>query len=152
MQISPETVRDLARLLRQTELGEVAIEVAGEVPQRVIVRRQPAPPVLYATATTVDEPLAVAAETAAATVAYDESPAEPLPETITVTATAVGLFRAAPVRVGDAVRMGQVLGSVESLKVPNDVAAPAAGQITEILVEDGQGVEFGQPLVALVAE
>jgi biotin carboxyl carrier protein len=41
---------------------------------------------------------------------------------------------------------------VESLKVPNEVYAPAAGRVSEILASPGQGVEWGQPLVLLLPE
>ncbi len=54
---------------------------------------------------------------------------------------------AAPyVSVGDTVKKGQVLCIVEAMKVMNEITATCAGQITEILVEDSEGVEFNQPL------
>lgn len=68
-----------------------------------------------------------------------------------VTAPMVGVFRASdpPVRTGDAVRAGQVVGFIESMRLMNDVTAEAAGIVGEVLAEDGLAVEYGQPLLAL---
>lgn len=72
-------------------------------------------------------------------------------ETVTVSATAVGMFRRSqpPLKIGDSVILGQVVGIVESLKIPNEVIAPVAGEVTEILAEEGQAVEYGQSLFLL---
>jgi acetyl-CoA carboxylase biotin carboxyl carrier protein len=51
------------------------------------------------------------------------------------------------VEVGDTVAVGQTILIVEAMKHMNEVAAPHAGRVTEILVTDGQPVEFGQPLM-----
>ena len=87
----------------------------------------------------------------------DEAP--PAAENWTMTAPCVGIFRAgsradtAPrTEVGVAVETGQVLGYVEAMGVMNDVAASCAGQVSEIAVEDGQPVEYGQPLFVLGPE
>ncbi|MDG4797257.1 acetyl-CoA carboxylase biotin carboxyl carrier protein [Micromonospora sp. WMMD1082] len=56
---------------------------------------------------------------------------------------------AAFVAVGDLVRPGQVVGIVEAMKLMNEVTADRAGRVTEVLVADGQPVEYDQPLVAL---
>lgn len=65
----------------------------------------------------------------------------------------VGVFRSSMqpggkplVTVGAAVREGQVVGAIEALQVYNEVEASAAGTVREILVEEGQPVEYGQPL------
>ena len=76
-----------------------------------------------------------------------------------MTAPCVGIFRAgsrvdaAPrVEVGASVEAGEVLGYVEAMGVLNDVEASCAGLVGEIAVEDGQPVEYGQPLFVLRAE
>ncbi|MFV2102418.1 acetyl-CoA carboxylase biotin carboxyl carrier protein [Micromonospora sp. LOL_024] len=57
---------------------------------------------------------------------------------------------AAPfVAVGDLVRPGQVVGIVEAMKLMNEITADRAGRVAELLVADGQPVEYDQPLVAL---
>jgi acetyl-CoA carboxylase biotin carboxyl carrier protein len=73
-----------------------------------------------------------------------------------VRAPVVGTFHRAPepgaapfVAVGDVVRPGQVVGIVEAMKLMNEVAADQAGRVTEVLVEDGEPVEYDQPLIAL---
>jgi acetyl-CoA carboxylase biotin carboxyl carrier protein len=53
------------------------------------------------------------------------------------------------VEVGDDVRAGQTILIVEAMKHMNEVATPRAGRIVEILVEDGQPVEYGQPLAVI---
>lgn len=87
----------------------------------------------------------------------DSAPASA--DTWTMTAPCVGIFRAgirpdaAPqTEVGAAVQSGQVLGYVEAMGMMNDVEASHAGRVTEILVGDGQPVEYGQPLFALNPE
>ncbi|MBO9404353.1 MAG: acetyl-CoA carboxylase biotin carboxyl carrier protein [Thermomicrobium sp.] len=74
----------------------------------------------------------------------------------TITAPMVGTFYAAPrpgaepfVRVGDRVEPGQVVAIIEAMKVMNEIVAERAGTIVEILVENGQPVEYGQPLMRL---
>nr|WP_246141343.1 acetyl-CoA carboxylase biotin carboxyl carrier protein [Micromonospora olivasterospora] len=68
----------------------------------------------------------------------------------------VGTFYRAPepgaapfVAVGDLVRPGQVIGIVEAMKLMNEVTADRAGRVIELLVGDGQPVEYDQPLVAV---
>jgi acetyl-CoA carboxylase biotin carboxyl carrier protein len=53
------------------------------------------------------------------------------------------------VEVGDDVRAGQTILIVEAMKHMNEVPAPRAGKVVEILVEDGQPVEFGEPLMII---
>ncbi|MEH0843977.1 acetyl-CoA carboxylase biotin carboxyl carrier protein [Micromonospora sp. CPCC 205711] len=75
---------------------------------------------------------------------------------LAVRAPIVGTFYRAPepgaapfVAVGDLVRPGQVVGIVEAMKLMNEVTADRAGQVVEILVDDGRPVEYDQPLVLL---
>lgn len=70
-----------------------------------------------------------------------------------VTSPLVGVFYAAPaedaeafVKVGDTVKKGQVLAIVEAMKLMNEIESEYDGTITEVLVENGQAVEYGQPL------
>jgi acetyl-CoA carboxylase biotin carboxyl carrier protein len=53
------------------------------------------------------------------------------------------------VKVGDTVTAGQTLMIVEAMKTMNPIPAPKAGRVLEILVEDGQPVEFGEPLAVI---
>ena len=73
-----------------------------------------------------------------------------------ITYPLVGVFYAAPaedaeafVQVGDTVKKGQVLAIVEAMKLMNEIESDYDGTIAEILVENGQAVEYGQPLFKL---
>jgi acetyl-CoA carboxylase biotin carboxyl carrier protein len=76
------------------------------------------------------------------------------PAGVTITSTAVGLFRQSspPLQVGDTVKNRQVVAIVESLKIPNEITTRVAGRIVEVLATEGQGVEYGQPLLVIVPE
>jgi acetyl-CoA carboxylase biotin carboxyl carrier protein len=74
----------------------------------------------------------------------------------TVTAPLVGLFHTwarpkggAVVAIGDMVKVDQVVGTIQSLNVINEVESQVAGRVIEILVQDGKPVEYGQPLMII---
>jgi biotin carboxyl carrier protein len=74
----------------------------------------------------------------------------------TVVAPLVGIFHTwakpkgkALVSVGDRVKVGQLVGTIQSLNVINEVESALTGRITELLVQDGQAVEYGQPLLVV---
>ena len=106
-------------------------------------------------------PAVAPAAPAAATVSAAEAPqaaesAEELPAGNVVKSPLVGTFYAAPaedaepfVKVGDSVKEGQVLAIVEAMKLMNEIESDFTGTVTEILVENGQAVEFGQPLFVI---
>jgi acetyl-CoA carboxylase biotin carboxyl carrier protein len=56
---------------------------------------------------------------------------------------------AAFVKVGDRIAKGQTILIIEAMKVMNPIPAPHAGTVTQILVQDGQPVEFGEPLMVI---
>ena len=73
-----------------------------------------------------------------------------------IKAPLVGTFYVAPsegaepfVSVGDKVKKGQVIGIVEAMKLMNDVVAACSGTVAEVLVKDGDLVEYGQPLFVI---
>lgn len=88
----------------------------------------------------------------------NEEPAAPVGEKTPtagniVKSPLVGTFYAAPaedaepfVKVGDSVKEGQVLAIVEAMKLMNEIESDFTGTVKEILVENGQAVEYGQPL------
>ena len=83
---------------------------------------------------------------------------QPVTETKKViTSPLVGVFYAAPaedapsfVKVGDKVEAGQVVGIVEAMKLMNEIESECAGTVAEVLVENGEPVEYGQPLFRIV--
>lgn len=134
MQMSASDVHAAAALLAEFNLGELVVESLDEgAPFRLRLAREATPRCAVA----APPPATLAAAEAA-----------PVSSNLEVTSTAVGSFRAAPtpVRTGDKVTRKQVLGSVESLKIPNDVLCPADGIVVAVLVEEAQGVEWGQVL------
>ena len=70
---------------------------------------------------------------------------------LTVRATLVGVFRSSVV-VGQVLEAGAPIGSVVALGMPTQVTVGEAGSVSEILVEDGSPVEYGQPLLVLLRE
>jgi len=149
--VDTELIRDLAALLRETELSEIEVEQDGF---RVRVSRQVAPAptqVTYAEAPRPAEPLPVAGAAEGA-----KSLADPARHPGCVPSPMVGTVYRAPapnskpfVEVGDEVRVGQTILIVEAMKHMNEVAAPHAGKVVAILVEDSQPVEYGQPLIII---
>jgi biotin carboxyl carrier protein len=149
------SIREIAAILRESELGEIHLETTdeNETPARLRLKRA-APAPTFATpapqsessapagSTPEEQTAAAAAEASAGATATGRAP------TFEITSHAVGVFREAkiPVVAGDLIKVRQVLGSVESLRVPNEIVAPSAGRIARIAVRDGQGVEFGQTL------
>lgn len=90
-------------------------------------------------------------------VAVNNTTAETKTEGTIITSPLVGTFYSAKaegeapfISVGDTVKKGQVIGIVEAMKLMNEIEAESDGTVAEILVENEQLVEFGQPLVRLV--
>lgn len=136
-------IEKLAKLLEKTGLTEIEIE---QDDQRLRLRRE--------------EPQAV--HTAAPVVqAAPSAPTAPAAVPVTDTQDAqkaplVGTFYRAPspdappfAKVGDKVKKGQTIAIIEAMKTMNHIEAEQAGTVQEILVEDGEPVEFGQPLVVI---
>jgi acetyl-CoA carboxylase biotin carboxyl carrier protein len=101
-------------------------------------------------------PQPAAAAVPAAPLAAAEPAAPPAPEGHIVKSPMVGTFYrsaspgAAPfVEIGDAIEQGDTLCIVEAMKLMNEIEADASGTIKAILAENGQAVEFGQPLFVL---
>lgn len=81
---------------------------------------------------------------------------EMVEESILITSPIVGVFYSAPgpeeapfVKVGDTVEKGQIVGIVEAMKLMNEIESDVSGIVEEILVENGESVEYGQPLFRL---
>ncbi|MBU6493705.1 MAG: acetyl-CoA carboxylase biotin carboxyl carrier protein [Burkholderiales bacterium] len=99
---------------------------------------------------------AAAAPAAAAATEGGAAPAAAAPQGHVVTSPMVGTFYRAPspgadpfVQVGDTVKEGQTLCIIEAMKLLNEIEADKAGVVKEILGENGQAVEYGQPLFVI---
>lgn len=91
------------------------------------------------------------------TVTVAEAPAAEEAEGTIVPAPMLGTFYRAPgpgepdfVDVGEEITVGQTIGIIEAMKIMNEIAAETGGMIVEFLVESGQPVEYGQPLLRLM--
>ncbi|MGN6234510.1 acetyl-CoA carboxylase biotin carboxyl carrier protein [Dyella sp. KULCS107] len=147
-------IKKLIDLLEESNLAELEIKEGEEV---VRLSRVPKGGVAVAAA---PAPVAVApAPVAAAPVAAPaaEAPAaDALPEGHVVKAPMVGTFyasstpgAAAFVKVGQQVKAGETLGIIEAMKMFNQIEADVAGTVKAILVENGQPVEFDQPMFVI---
>ncbi|RIJ22196.1 acetyl-CoA carboxylase biotin carboxyl carrier protein [Henriciella barbarensis] len=146
-------VRELAAILRDADLGEVEVEHDG---LRIRVSKaspmQAPAPVQYAAA---PAPAAAPAAPASPAAAASAPAAAPVSENA-VTSPMVGTVYLSPepgskafVQVGDKVKKGDTLMLVEAMKTFNPVEAPQAGTVKEIIVQDAQPVEFGEPLIVI---
>jgi acetyl-CoA carboxylase biotin carboxyl carrier protein len=142
--IDHDLIRELARLLDETGLTEIEYERDG---QRVKVVRQ---------VQVVATPARAIVAAEAAAIAAGDAPIDPAKHPGAVTSPMVGTAYVGPepgarpfVEVGSRVRAGDTLLIVEAMKTMNQIPAPRAGTVTQILIEDGQPVEFGEPLMII---
>ena len=141
--IDEALIRKLAKLLKETGLTEIEydtddarirVSAAGTV-----IAAAPAPATaapanaLTAPAASADAPAAGSVSSPMVGTAY----LSPEPNA------------AAFVKVGDRVAKGQTILIIEAMKVMNPIPAPHAGTVTQILVQDGQPVEFGEPMMVI---
>src|SRR5262245_9984127 len=139
-------IRELALLLDETSLTEIEIERAG---LRVRVARN----VTVSAAMPANfQPMAAAAAAVSAAPAATDLAKHPgvVPSPMVGTAYWAPEPGAKPfIEVGAKVSAGQTLLIIEAMKTMNQIPSPRAGTVTQILVEDGQPVEFGEPLVII---
>jgi acetyl-CoA carboxylase biotin carboxyl carrier protein len=152
LQFDPATIRELAQILRESDLTE--IELVDNDMRVKLVRQVTVAPMAMPVAAA-----AHAAPSAALPAAAAPAPAAPSAEIDAdhpgaVTSPMVGVAylssepTAAPfVTVGSKVTQGQTLLLIEAMKTYNQIKAPRAGTVTRILVESGTPVEFGEPLM-----
>jgi acetyl-CoA carboxylase biotin carboxyl carrier protein len=143
-------VRKLADILRDTELTEIEVE-QGELKIRVAREVTVAAPAQIAVAAAPAPALAPAAAIAVpATAAPEARPGELVESPMVGTVYLQPQPGADPfVKPGDRVRQGQTLLIVEAMKTMNPIPAPRDGVLLEVLVQDGQPVEFGEPLAVI---
>jgi len=137
-----DTIRGLARLLDETGLTEIEIERAGE---RIRIGRSARP-------VNVAAPAVVAAPIAAPPAAGADPAKHPgmVPSPMVGTAYLAPSPGARPfVDVGQSVKAGDTVLIIEAMKTMNQIPAPRGGIVTQILVEDGQPVEFGEALMII---
>lgn len=148
-------IKHIIDLMKRSDLTEFEIE---EKDLKLRICRESQKPVVYAAA---PAPLSAAPAPAAApaspALAAPGKPAEE-PGTALIKSPMVGTFYRAPspdsssfVEVGSEVKADSVVCIIEAMKVMNEIHAEAKGKILEVLVENGQSVEYGQPLFKIKA-
>jgi acetyl-CoA carboxylase biotin carboxyl carrier protein len=140
-------IRELALLLDETSLTEIEIERAG---LRVRVARN------ISIAASMPANFQQAASAPAAASVTPAAIADLAKHPGAVPSPMVGTAYSSPepgakpfIEVGTKVSVGQTLLIIEAMKTMNQIPSPRAGTVTQILVEDGQPVEFGEPLVII---
>ena len=154
MQVDVDMVRQLAQVLDETQLTEIEVEdgkrrvrVARTAPPAAAPAMHYAAPQMMAAPSPAPTQAPAAAETGVST---------PAPAANAVKSPMVGTVYLASdpsakpfVSVGQKVAAGDTLLIVEAMKVMNPILAASAGTVTAVLVENGQPVEFDQPLVVV---
>jgi acetyl-CoA carboxylase biotin carboxyl carrier protein len=140
--IDHDLIRELAKLLDETGLTEIEVERGGF---RVRVARG---------ATGAPAAVASAAPPAPMAAPVKSAPADPAKHPGVVTSPMVGTAYVGPepgampfVDIGSKVLAGDTVLIIEAMKTMNQIPAPRSGTVTQILIEDGQPVEFGEPLL-----
>ena len=157
VEIDATLVRQLADILNDTSLteieverGELRIRVAREITAAPVMQYAAAPQAAYAPApaAAAAAPLSMPSDPATIVAKSGETVKSPMVGTVYLQASP----EAAPfIKAGDKVKKGQTLLIVEAMKTMNPIQAPRDGVVSEILVGDGQPVEFGEALVMLEA-
>ena len=149
LQFDPATIRELAQILRESDLTEIEL-VDNDM--RVKLVRQ-------VTVAAMAMPMAAAHAAPSAALAAAAAPAAPAaeidadhPGAVNSPMVGVAYLSAEPtaapfVTLGSKVTQGQTLLLIEAMKTYNQIKAPRAGTVTRILVESGTPVEFGEPLM-----
>jgi acetyl-CoA carboxylase biotin carboxyl carrier protein len=145
-------VKKLIELLEESGIAEIEIKEGEEavrisrMPTGAYATHAPAPVMMPAAIAHAPAPVAAPVEVAA----------KPRANEHVVTAPMVGTFYAAPtpgakafVDIGDEVKVGQVLCIIEAMKMMNQIEADKGGKVTSIMAQNGDPVEFGQPLFVI---
>jgi acetyl-CoA carboxylase biotin carboxyl carrier protein len=145
--VSVKQLQRLVHLIDESDVSEIEVKCADRG-MHLVLRKAKADGKIEASDYQIVNSSTVSTADAAAT--------SPVEKKHTVTASLVGIFHtwAKPktpplVTVGDRVKVGQVVGTIQSLNVINEVESLVAGRVVEIFVQDGQPVEYGQPLMAI---
>lgn len=130
-----EQIEQLLHLLQQSDASELEVETDR---WRLRAKRQ----------------VTVAVEIPPPITTSSPEPAPPEPRSEWVRAPLVGFFqsRPKPIQVGDVVQEGEVVGLIKAMGLVNEVQSPVNGHVVEMLVEDGDPVEYGQPLYRVEVE
>ena len=157
-----QEIREIIKLVDASSIDEFVYEADGA---KVKLKKKGGVTEVVAPKKVVEAPVAAAPVAPAAPVAQavvQAAPAAPVVDTVElhkITSPMVGTFYQSPnpespafVKVGDKVGDESIVCIVEAMKLFNEIEAEIKGEIVEILVKDGQLVEYGQPLFLVKAE
>ena len=149
--IDARLVRKLADILTDTGLSEIEVEHGG-LKIRVAKMLTAAP--VHVAAPAPAAVAAVSAPAAPAAAAADPAPVRAKGDTVASPMVGTVYLQPQPganpfVKVGDTVTQGQTLLIIEAMKTMNPIPAPKGGVVRAIMAEDGQPVEFGEPLAVI---
>ena len=143
-------LKKLVKLMNENDLVELEIEEQGST---VRLRKAPALTSFTGASHAMPQLLQSAPTAAAPAPVAPAAPAGPPPGTVEIRSPIVGTFYKTPspespayVAVGDRIKPDSVVCIIEAMKVMNEIKAEIAGEVVAILVENGEPVEFGQPL------
>jgi len=144
-------IKKLIELLEESGIAEIEIKEGEEA---LRISRMPAGTATGHAAAQIAHLATLPAAAASAALPAAESAApKPKPNEHVITAPMVGTFYASPspgakafVEIGDEIKAGQVLCIIEAMKMMNQIEADKAGRITSVMAQNGDPVEFGQPL------
>jgi acetyl-CoA carboxylase biotin carboxyl carrier protein len=145
-EMDTEFIRKLAKLLEETNLGEIEM---ADGDRKIRVARPAAAPPSANPVSTATAPIAASAAGSAVSAANDVSK-----HPGAVKSPMVGTAYLSPepgkpvfVNIGDKITAGQTLLIIEAMKTFNPIKAPKAGMVAHVLIDNAQPVEFGQPLM-----
>ncbi|MDA0267193.1 MAG: acetyl-CoA carboxylase biotin carboxyl carrier protein [Cyanobacteria bacterium] len=154
MDLNVSELRELVAALNQTDISELILK-SGDF--ELTLRKPGAMTVVAAPAPEVAVPVVAAPAPATTPAAPASAPVPPPtvdPNLVEITSPMVGTFYRSPapdeavfVEQGDRIKTGQTVCIIEAMKLMNELEAEISGEIVEILVENAQPVEFGQPLM-----
>ena len=149
-------IKKLIELLEESGIAEIEIKEGEEA---LRISRMPAGTATGRQAAQVHVAalpagaVGAAATASAALPAAESAAPKPKPNEHVITAPMVGTFYGSPspgakafVEIGDEIKVGQVLCIIEAMKMMNQIEADRAGRITSVMAQNGDPVEFGQPL------
>ena len=145
-------VKKLMELLEESGMAEIEIKEGEESVKISRHGASPAPSLMPAQSLVPQQPVSTPAPVATSPVV----PAENQTSDQSIVSPMVGTFYSAPsptakpfVTIGQKINQGDTVGIIEAMKIMNQIEADQSGTVTEILIKDGEAVEFGQPLIVI---
>ena len=145
-------VKKLMELLEESGMAEIEIKEGEESVKISRYGASPAPPLMPVQSLVPQQPVSTPAPVATSPVV----PAENQTSDQSIVSPMVGTFYSAPsptakpfVTIGQKINQGDTVGIIEAMKIMNQIEADQSGTVTEILIKDGEAVEFGQPLIVI---